>query len=51
MIGQGEIFGKNQKVSLISFGRTEKSLEGLKIELDDCAFELLADISYTTDIT
>jgi malate dehydrogenase len=51
MIGQGNMFGKNQNVILHLFDLpfAEEALKGVKMELNDCAFEILKDIVTTTD--
>jgi len=51
-IASGAMFGPNQKVSLnlIEIEPAMKALEGVVMELDDCAFPLLEDIRATSDL-
>jgi len=52
MIASGRMFGKDQKVilHLIELPFAKKNLDGLVMELHDCAFPLLEDIvAVTTD--
>lgn len=51
-IASGAMFGPNQKVSLnlIEIEPAMKALEGVVMELDDCAFPLLEDIQATSDL-
>jgi malate dehydrogenase len=51
-IASGEIFGKDQPVilRLLEIEPAMKALEGVVMELDDCAFPLLSDIETTTDL-
>ena len=51
-IASGAMFGPNQKVSLnlIEIDPAMKALEGVVMELDDCAFPLLQDIVATSDL-
>lgn len=51
-IASGAMFGPNQKVSLnlIEIEPAMKALEGVVMELDDCAFPLLQDIRATSDL-
>jgi malate dehydrogenase len=50
-IGNGEMFGNDQPISLriLEIPQALKTLEGVKMELEDCAFPLLEDIIITTD--
>ena len=51
-IASGAMFGPDQKVSLnlIEIEPAMKALEGVVMELDDCAFPLLQDIRPTCDL-
>lgn len=51
-IASGAIFGSDQPVelSLIEIEPAMKALEGVKMELDDCAFPLLNNIKTTCDL-
>jgi len=51
-IASGAIFGPDQPVALnlLEIPQAEKALEGVVMELDDCAFPLLKDIRPTIDI-
>ena len=51
MIGQGRLFGPNQKVSLtlLEIPPAQQALTGVLMELKDCAFPLLSEIKGTTD--
>jgi len=51
-IANGEVFGPNQKVILhmLDIPVAETALNGVVLELQDCAFPLLADIVATVDI-
>lgn len=51
-IASGSMFGPDQKVSLnlIEIEPAMKALEGVVMELDDCAFPLLEDIQATSDL-
>ncbi len=51
-IASGEIFGKDQPVvlRLLEIEPAMKALEGVVMELDDCAFPLLVDMETTTDL-
>lgn len=51
-IASGAMFGPNQKVSLnlIEIEPALKALEGVVMELDDCAFPLLEEINATSDL-
>lgn len=50
-IASGEIFGKDTPVilQLIEIPQALKAVEGVVMELDDCAFELLQDVVITDD--
>ena len=52
-IAAGEMFGKNQPVILqlleIPMDKAQAALRGVAMELDDCAFPLLADIVLSDD--
>jgi len=50
-IASGEMLGKDQPVilQLLDLPQVQKSLQGVVMELDDCAFPLLADIIATDD--
>ena len=50
-IASGELFGPNTKVhlSLLEIPQAVKSLEGVAMELDDCAFPSLAGIEINSD--
>ena len=52
MIAQGRMFGPNQKVilHLIELPFAQKALDGLVMELNDGAYDLLEDILPTTDV-
>ena len=52
MIAQGRMFGPYQKVilQLLELPAAEGLLQGLTLELKDCAFPLLADIKPTTKV-
>ncbi len=51
-IASGSMFGPNQPVALnlIEIEPGMKALEGVVMELEDCAFPLLADIQATSDL-
>ncbi|MDF2375985.1 MAG: malate dehydrogenase [Verrucomicrobiales bacterium] len=51
-IASGAMFGPDQKVALnlIEIEPAMKALEGVIMELDDCAFPLLEDIQYSSDL-
>lgn len=51
-IAAGEMFGRNVDVelNLLELEKTLPSLQGLKMELDDCAFPLLKSITCTADL-
>lgn len=51
-IASGSMFGPNQPVALnlIEIEPVMKALEGVVMELEDCAFPLLADIQATSDL-
>lgn len=51
-IASGAMFGSDQKVALnlIEIEPAMKPLEGVVMELDDCAFPLLTDIRATSDL-
>ena len=51
-IASGAMFGPNQKVALnlIEIEPGMKALEGVVMELEDCAFPLLEDIVATSDL-
>ena len=51
-IASGAMFGPNQKVALnlIEIEPAMKALDGVVMELDDCAFPLLEDIRPTCDL-
>jgi len=51
-IASGAMFGPDQKVALnlIEIEPAMKALEGVIMELDDCAFPLLDDIQYSSDL-
>ena len=51
-IASGSMFGPDQKValSLIEIEPGMKALEGVVMELDDCAFPLLTEIRMTSDL-
>ena len=53
MIASGGIFGPDQKVALQLLEITPAlgALEGVKMELHDCAFPLLADVTCSDDVT
>lgn len=50
-IAAGEMFGKNQPVALhiLELPEAFKALEGVKMELEDCAFPLLKEIKIGTE--
>ena len=51
-IASGELFGKDQRVilHLIEIPQAIKAVEGVVMELNDCAFELLDDVVITDDV-
>lgn len=51
-IANGDLFGPDQKVALnlIDLPFAMEALQGVKMELDDCAYPLLTDIVCTDDI-
>ena len=51
MIGQGRMFGPNRRVSLtlLEIPQVEKALEGVLMELRDCALPLLSEIKGFTN--
>ena len=51
-IANGDLFGKDQPVALnlLEIPVALKALEGVAMELDDCAFPLLEDIVLTDDV-
>ncbi len=51
-IASGAMFGPDQKVALnlIEIDPAMKALEGVAMELDDCAFPLLTDVQMTSDL-
>ncbi|RYX94615.1 malate dehydrogenase [bacterium] len=51
-IASGEMFGKDTQVhlNLLELEQALPNLEGVKMELDDCAFPLLASITTTSDM-
>jgi len=51
-IAAGEIFGSNQKIALHIYDlpAMESVLQGVAMELADCAFELLHEIKVTSDL-
>ncbi len=51
-IASGDLLGPNQPVSLrlLEIEPAMKSLEGVVMELDDCAFPLLANVEATSDL-
>lgn len=51
-IASGEMFGKDQPVilHLIEIPQAIKAVEGVVMELNDCAFELLHDVVITDDV-
>ncbi len=51
-IASGETFGKDTEVhlNLLELEQALPALEGVKMELDDCAFPLLASITTTSDL-
>lgn len=51
-LASGEIFGKDTKVhlQLLELEPALPALEGVRMELDDCAFPLLASITTTSDL-
>ena len=51
-IASGEMFGKDQPVilHLIEIPQAIKAVEGVVMELNDCAFELLQDVVVTDDV-
>lgn len=51
-IGSGDMFGKDQpvKLQLIEIPPAMEALEGVVMELDDCAFPLVEDIQTTDDL-
>ncbi|AWD32541.1 Malate dehydrogenase [Candidatus Kinetoplastibacterium sorsogonicusi] len=52
-IASGEMLGKDQPIILqlleVSNSKKQKALKGLLMELDDCAFSLLEDVTINTD--
>ena len=51
-IGSGQLLGPDQPVvlRLLEIEPAMKALEGVVMELDDCAFQLLADVVATSDL-
>ena len=51
MIGQGNMFGKNQEIILHLFDLPfmEDALKGVKMELNDCSFNILKEVVTTSD--
>ncbi len=51
-IASGEMFGKDVAVhlNLLELEQTLPSLQGVKMELDDCAFPLLKSVTCTADV-
>ena len=51
-IASGEMFGSGQRValSLIEIEPAMKALEGVVMELDDCAFPLLESVNTSSDL-
>ncbi|MFP6886865.1 MAG: malate dehydrogenase, partial [Opitutales bacterium] len=51
-IASGELFGPDQPVALnlLEIEPAMKALEGVVMELDDCAFPLLCDVRPTCDL-
>src|SRR4051812_20794867 len=51
-IARGDLLGPDQPVVLrmLEIEPALKSLEGVAMELDDCAFPLLAGIEFTSDL-
>src|ERR1700679_4017334 len=51
-IASGALFGPDQPIvlRLLEIEPAMKSLEGVIMELDDCAFPLVADIEATSDL-
>ena len=51
-IASGEMFGKDVDVhlNLLELEQTLPSLQGVKMELDDCAFPLLKSVTCTADV-
>ncbi len=51
-LASGEVFGHNTDIelNLLELPQAMSSLEGVVMELDDCAFPLLKKISYTDDL-
>ncbi|KAG5674563.1 putative Malate dehydrogenase [Polypedilum vanderplanki] len=52
MIANGDVFGKNQKIilTLLDIPPMMGVLEGVVMELSDCAFTLLTEVIPTTDV-
>src|SRR5580700_5080161 len=52
-IGAGDMFGPDQPVvlRLLEIEPAMKALDGVIMELDDCAFPLLSDIEPTSDLS
>ncbi|MDR1662271.1 MAG: malate dehydrogenase, partial [Azoarcus sp.] len=50
-IASGEMLGKDQPVilQLLDLPQAQKAVQGVIMELDDCAFPLLADVVATDD--
>lgn len=50
-IGSGDLFGADQPIALhiVDLPSEQKKLEGVKMELDDCAFPLLKEIHIGSD--
>ena len=51
-LASGQVFGENQPIilHLLELDVAMKALEGVVMELDDCAFPLLKEIIYTSDL-
>src|SRR5271157_4163023 len=50
-LASGEVFGKDQKIilQLLEIPQAMPTLEGVAMELDDCSFPTLQEISLTDD--
>ena len=51
-LNSGEVFGDDQPIilHLLEVKQAEKALQGVKMEIEDCAFTLVRDIVATSDI-
>ena len=51
LLARGDVFGPSQPLSLVLLGLSPtRTLEGVAMELEDCAFPLLQDVVATADV-